>query len=175
MRNMKRALLLAVTPGRALQLRIMTKWLRYFLFCLILVGVSRQLMAQSGCFDVVASTKSHAANKTKASNAIAASGALSDLGNLIDSRLAVMQDVARYRWNSHVQIEDPDRGQKVLDSFKSQSEAIGCRLRGLYIFSANRWKLLSGAIPIFRSVAEATPGKICKHLGSRSNHPSTTG
>jgi chorismate mutase len=102
----------------------MTKWLRYFLFGLVLVSTCRQVVAQAGCFDVVAPTKSHATKKA-ASNAAAGSGALSDLGKLIDARLAVMQDVARYKWNSHAQIEDPVREQKLLDSVKSQSETMG--------------------------------------------------
>jgi len=103
----------------------MTKCLRYFLFSLVLVGACGQIVAQAGCFDIAASTKSHATSKNKASNAPAASGALSDLGKLIDARLAVMQDVAQFKWNSHAQIEDPVREQKLLDSVKSQSEAMG--------------------------------------------------
>jgi chorismate mutase len=94
----------------------MKKWLRYFLFVLLLTDVCRQGVAQVKC-DFPGKKQSH--------RSVAAQGDLENLGRLMDARLAVMQDVARYKWNMHAQIEDPVREQKLLDSVRSQSEGMG--------------------------------------------------
>lgn len=48
-----------------------------------------------------------------------------DLGTLMNDRLALMTVVAKYKWNTHAEIEDPVREQKILDGLKSQAEAAG--------------------------------------------------
>jgi chorismate mutase-like protein len=47
------------------------------------------------------------------------------LARLVDARLALMPDVARYKWNRKQAIEDPPREQALLDAVKAQAPQYG--------------------------------------------------
>ena len=47
--------------------------------------------------------------------------AVTHLGNLVDERLSLMPDVARYKWNTGAAIEDPQREQQLLASVRQQA------------------------------------------------------
>ena len=47
--------------------------------------------------------------------------AVTHLGNLVDERLSLMSDVARYKWNTGAAIEDPQREQQLLASVRQQA------------------------------------------------------
>ena len=47
------------------------------------------------------------------------------LSRLVDARLALMPDVARYKWNRKQAIEDPPREQALLDSIQAQAPRYG--------------------------------------------------
>jgi len=90
------------------------------------LNVSQLLMAQGSCLDTASSAVvSNAPNGVRSHNSTAQPASLAELGRLIDARLSVMQDVARYKWNNHSAIEAPDREQKLLDSVKTQAEQLG--------------------------------------------------
>ncbi|MCX7165182.1 MAG: gamma subclass chorismate mutase AroQ [Rhodocyclales bacterium] len=44
---------------------------------------------------------------------------------LMDERLALMPDVARYKWNTKSAIEDLPREQKIIDGLKAEALALG--------------------------------------------------
>src|SRR6516164_3452123 len=50
---------------------------------------------------------------------------LAELGRLIDTRLALSVDVARYKWNTGGKIEDGKREAQVIDDLKKQAAALG--------------------------------------------------
>lgn len=47
------------------------------------------------------------------------------LRRLMDERLALMPDVARYKWNTKSAIEDLPREQKIIDGLKTEAQALG--------------------------------------------------
>ena len=55
--------------------------------------------------------------------------AVSPLLALVDARLSVMSDVARFKWNSGGAIEDPVREGALLESLVAQGEALGVPAR----------------------------------------------
>lgn len=50
---------------------------------------------------------------------------LEPLRQLMDQRLALMPDVARYKWNAKSPIEDLPREQKIIDGLKAEALALG--------------------------------------------------
>ncbi|MBI3524772.1 MAG: gamma subclass chorismate mutase AroQ [Betaproteobacteria bacterium] len=50
---------------------------------------------------------------------------LEPLRRLMDERLALMSDVARYKWNTQSPIEDLPREQKIIDGLKAEALALG--------------------------------------------------
>jgi chorismate mutase-like protein len=57
--------------------------------------------------------------------AVPAPATLAELGRLIDRRLALSVDVARYKWNTGGKIEDATREAQVIDDLKAQAVALG--------------------------------------------------
>jgi chorismate mutase len=49
------------------------------------------------------------------------------LSALIDERLALVTEVARYKWNTGAAIEDPPREQALLESLRQRAVAVGVR------------------------------------------------
>jgi chorismate mutase-like protein len=52
-------------------------------------------------------------------------GAARDLAALIDERLALVTEVARYKWNTGAAIEDPPREQALLASLRERAAPLG--------------------------------------------------
>jgi len=82
-------------------------------------------LAGSGVAQKIDSAQSVSAQKSGVHTANDKVHRLADLGSLMNDRLALMTVVAKYKWNTHAEIEDPVREQKILDGLKSQAEAAG--------------------------------------------------
>lgn len=90
---------------------------------LLLVAFSyNPALAESPCgfsFSSDAASPSSAPAETRRESPI------TSLGHLMEARLAIMNDVAKYKWNTHGSIEDPAREQVILDGLKPKAEALG--------------------------------------------------
>lgn len=99
------------------------KTLPCFSSLLLLVALSsRPALAESSCgfsFSSDATSPLSAPAETPRESLIRA------LGHLMEARLAIMTDVAKYKWNTHGSIEDPAREQVILDGLKPKAEALG--------------------------------------------------
>ncbi|HEY8977873.1 MAG TPA: gamma subclass chorismate mutase AroQ [Burkholderiaceae bacterium] len=50
---------------------------------------------------------------------------MESLRTLIDARLLLATDVAQYKWNHHLPIEDPARETQVIDALGKRADALG--------------------------------------------------
>jgi chorismate mutase len=60
-----------------------------------------------------------------------------ELSKLIGARLAIMQEVAKYKWNNNAPIEDSEREQKLLDSAASRRKRRACNRSGHALLSSS--------------------------------------
>jgi chorismate mutase len=72
------------------------------------------------CLQLPASAQDHAPG-----DAATAALRLVPLRRLMDERLALMPDVARYKWNTHGAIEDVARERNILNAFAREAQAQG--------------------------------------------------
>jgi chorismate mutase len=138
------------------------KFPRFLIAALLAAVPSLSALAQQAC-PVLHLPQQPA--KAVAQNGHDAKDSSRALGKLMNARLSLMTDVAKYKWNTHGSIEDPAREQKILEELNAKAEALN--LPPLWVQHFFREQIEAGKLIQYQLFANWTR----EHAGTFSNVP----